>query len=742
MEAPNVDVLQDLRHASEKWREGCNLLDRAIAVIAAAAHHRQTIMLSPTSLASAAVLNNQTVQLSSARLDNSIAELGIRWDESGFLNDPTATGTPVSLFSRDHKTLLRKGGERRKSSIMAGSMRSIAGKSNSQSPTSSHAKLQMGPKAPSQSSILPSMVNITGVPQQSQSLVQSEKDSRRSSAAPMSRISSVKALKPQAAGKEGSTAHTLVHVPINNQHTAATFSMQILSLIPGKSRAIHASAASLPRHIAGKSQDSVRNAPVLAGNSQHEIASHMQRISHVSSGTAPGHWPGHSQNSIVMGTTRVLGSVDTFESSDAVQMQRNSENLSSTMPRRMLRGGQGSPVASLRVPTSIQNLHAMTASSGSASTHILKAPLPPLLNKQDPGTALLQPNNSSPNSDVSNASQAVRNNAYGLADANQNRETIEPNLDSNNVSSDSLNAELGSCGSLVILEEEELQPPPKIEDARGGGRGEQDVDAFRDSFDSLAMLETAMAMHHAPAFVHQRLKGMHVEATLTTLEEGSGENLKSSEISPPTTLTLQLEDTQLEPTPLLRDKPMPLLEMIGGSHILVNDPQKWRNATWEAWKAWWNERILVFCLTPAFGSNGKMLEREFDLKDLSELSFWVNGFHPKSIFITVYDLILSIELMMVLWLIPFMATFGEENVENECVSIVLTVLFGFNSVIELFTPISKVSKTILCSVREYEEKRPLLSDWTKDWVIREAMIAVATMVKWFSLDVPKLTPFF
>ncbi|KAI8618733.1 hypothetical protein BC830DRAFT_902868 [Chytriomyces sp. MP71] len=133
-------------------------------------------------------------------------------------------------------------------------------------------------------------------------------------------------------------------------------------------------------------------------------------------------------------------------------------------------------------------------------------------------------------------------------------------------------------------------------------------------------------------------------------------------------------------------------------------------------------------LEPAYDNKGEYLESELEHADVYELSFADNGLHPKSRFNTIWDLFTTLTLMFVLWLVPLLAAFAENDDDIRPWSIAITILFVLDSVVAAVTPISKVSSSILCSVAEYEEKRPSLSDWIREWVMREALLAIITTI--------------
>ncbi|KAI8618729.1 hypothetical protein BC830DRAFT_902696 [Chytriomyces sp. MP71] len=176
--------------------------------------------------------------------------------------------------------------------------------------------------------------------------------------------------------------------------------------------------------------------------------------------------------------------------------------------------------------------------------------------------------------------------------------------------------------------------------------------------------------------------------------------------SPPPGISFQ------QTTPV--DTAPPQSALLKTFHILVNRGQEW---------------IRFLTLIPAFGSNGQLLSKEFDAKDISELSFLANGMHPKSYFNTICDLIIIIQFIVVVWFVPFLVAYQEDDGIRHLVSGVLSILFAVNTAISGVTPISKVSNTIICTVAEYEEQRPSLSTWIKEWIIKkETWLAILTTI--------------
>ncbi|ORY40157.1 hypothetical protein BCR33DRAFT_371148 [Rhizoclosmatium globosum] len=113
--------------------------------------------------------------------------------------------------------------------------------------------------------------------------------------------------------------------------------------------------------------------------------------------------------------------------------------------------------------------------------------------------------------------------------------------------------------------------------------------------------------------------------------------------------------------------------------------------------------FLSIFLLPAFDGKGKIIDVElFDKEDTKNVSFLVNGIHPKSYFHTLWDLLTVCASLVYLWYIPFLATFSSFETRNsEIVSLACTITFTLDTVVELATP--KPSEiNPLCSLREYE----------------------------------------
>ncbi|KAI9346480.1 hypothetical protein BDR26DRAFT_855653, partial [Obelidium mucronatum] len=126
-------------------------------------------------------------------------------------------------------------------------------------------------------------------------------------------------------------------------------------------------------------------------------------------------------------------------------------------------------------------------------------------------------------------------------------------------------------------------------------------------------------------------------------------------------------------------------------------------------------------LIPKYDAKGlKIALEHFERSDLDAINFNVNGLHPKSRFSTFWDLCFSWVLVAALGVIPFLAGYNEvlETRYAMNVSIGLTVVFLLDSLFCSVTPLSGVTN-VMCSLKEYENERPLLKDWVQVWMAKQ-----------------------
>ncbi|ORY43461.1 hypothetical protein BCR33DRAFT_766643 [Rhizoclosmatium globosum] len=124
--------------------------------------------------------------------------------------------------------------------------------------------------------------------------------------------------------------------------------------------------------------------------------------------------------------------------------------------------------------------------------------------------------------------------------------------------------------------------------------------------------------------------------------------------------------------------------------------------------------VLSFLL-PAYDSKGARVALDsFDRTDVAGMSLRLNGFHPKSRFQTIFDLLMIVVHFASLCVVPFLIGFHEmiDPTATSLFDSVITVVYILEAIISLLTPKSEVRSRIY-SIREYELMRPYLSEWIK-----------------------------
>ncbi|ORY36820.1 hypothetical protein BCR33DRAFT_789988 [Rhizoclosmatium globosum] len=142
------------------------------------------------------------------------------------------------------------------------------------------------------------------------------------------------------------------------------------------------------------------------------------------------------------------------------------------------------------------------------------------------------------------------------------------------------------------------------------------------------------------------------------------------------------------------------------------------------------QRFLCLIILPAYDNKGRKLTLDqFDEADFDAISFVVNGFHPKSYFVTLWDFLISLVYGAALWIIPFLTSYVSQlstEFVAQC-SFWFTLLFAIDSIIYLITP-QPVVVNPMGSFREYESMRPALFDWLVDWLRGSLIFEVASLI--------------
>ncbi|KAI8836222.1 hypothetical protein BJ741DRAFT_708683 [Chytriomyces cf. hyalinus JEL632] len=140
-------------------------------------------------------------------------------------------------------------------------------------------------------------------------------------------------------------------------------------------------------------------------------------------------------------------------------------------------------------------------------------------------------------------------------------------------------------------------------------------------------------------------------------------------------------------------------------------------------------KFQVFFLLPAFDHRGRMISSEA-LSEFGEISatFSLNGIHPRSRFMNIWDITATMFYMLFLWIIPFLVAFHEtfEVMDPWIVSSVCSTFYLIDSVFSLLTP-QVVASDFAYNLAEYEKARPPLRDWMVHWCKTRLLIDVLTL---------------
>ncbi|KAJ3298601.1 Potassium voltage-gated channel sub H member 7 [Rhizoclosmatium sp. JEL0117] len=121
---------------------------------------------------------------------------------------------------------------------------------------------------------------------------------------------------------------------------------------------------------------------------------------------------------------------------------------------------------------------------------------------------------------------------------------------------------------------------------------------------------------------------------------------------------------------------------------------------------------LVAFLYPAFDGKGQWIQlSQFDKVDMSNVSFLVNGLHPRSFFNTYFDFTISLLQRFDLFKL------------NE----ILPTIFFIETCVNMCTPQPRISNPI-CNYREYEMMRPPMSSWVSKWLMYKSPFDVITLI--------------
>ncbi|KAJ3194486.1 Potassium voltage-gated channel sub H member 7 [Entophlyctis luteolus] len=149
---------------------------------------------------------------------------------------------------------------------------------------------------------------------------------------------------------------------------------------------------------------------------------------------------------------------------------------------------------------------------------------------------------------------------------------------------------------------------------------------------------------------------------------------------------------------------------------------------------------LIF-LIPAFDGRGRSLSvYHFNQTDFENVHFFKNGLHPKSYFANTWDFTFSMSFLAFVWIAPFSIAFCEDFqfLDVSLFAYMFCALNAADTVVAVLTPRPKLT-TQLCSLVEYEVRRPVLKDWIQRWLRCYLILDLVTIVRRFTLSATVLT---
>ncbi|TPX60181.1 hypothetical protein CcCBS67573_g09028 [Chytriomyces confervae] len=142
-----------------------------------------------------------------------------------------------------------------------------------------------------------------------------------------------------------------------------------------------------------------------------------------------------------------------------------------------------------------------------------------------------------------------------------------------------------------------------------------------------------------------------------------------------------------------------------------------------------NHTFLLQFLLPAYDNKGKPVTLEvFEPQDIENISFGVNGLHPKSHFNTIWDLVGVGLFLYFCWYIPIVICFNDDFsiLDETKFSIAMSAIYVLDSIVFMLTPTPSLSSTLMYSFREYEAMRPNISDWVKECIKKNLLVEIVT----------------
>ncbi|TPX73658.1 hypothetical protein CcCBS67573_g05082 [Chytriomyces confervae] len=139
------------------------------------------------------------------------------------------------------------------------------------------------------------------------------------------------------------------------------------------------------------------------------------------------------------------------------------------------------------------------------------------------------------------------------------------------------------------------------------------------------------------------------------------------------------------------------------------------------------ERYFLF---PAYDHKGRRISVEsLAIFGKIEVSFLVNGLHPRSLFSNLWDLLFGIVIFVLFWLIPLVAAYNP--IYNLCsinlLAVSISIILLLDSILSLATPLL-VNSDFSFDLGEYEKSRPTLLVWVAYWMKSKFLINLLAII--------------
>ncbi|KAJ3244450.1 hypothetical protein HDU78_010994 [Chytriomyces hyalinus] len=143
-----------------------------------------------------------------------------------------------------------------------------------------------------------------------------------------------------------------------------------------------------------------------------------------------------------------------------------------------------------------------------------------------------------------------------------------------------------------------------------------------------------------------------------------------------------------------------------------------------------SQRYLCLVLLPAYDNKGRSLNLDqFDDADFEAISFQINGLHPKSYILSMWDFAISVLYVLWIYFLPLVISFRHtfSSFSMNSLSLWTTTLFAIDTLTNMLTPQPK-NVNPMGNFREYELERPALNQWIQAWVRKSMILEIVSLV--------------